>query len=118
MACKEFPMRWTGLFCLPSLTLALAAAPPRPVPLANAGFESGLEGWKATGPGAVEALPGLGHGGSKALRVRQGAFGQTTVAGPAVKLQVGRLYRLSAWAKAEGVTVDPAARYPRPWAPA
>lgn len=112
MACKEFPMRWTALFCLPSLALALAAAPPRPLPLANAGFESDLEGWKATGPGAVEALPGLGQGGSKALRVRQGAFGQTTVAGPAVKLQVGRLYRLSAWAKAEGVTVDPAARYP------
>ncbi len=101
--------------CLP--TLVAAAAEPVPVPVFNAGFEQQQDekplGWSlAAGPGTVSIGPGRKQG-FRSLRLAHPAGGAaSTVVSEPVKLQVGQLYRLSAWIRTEGVAVDPTARYP------
>jgi hypothetical protein len=89
-----------------------------PVPVANAGFEapgaSGQPtGWTVTGQGRVAASQEMHAEGSRSLLIENPAGGaQTTVQSGPVKLQVGQLYRLSAWVRTRGVQADPQARYP------
>jgi hypothetical protein len=98
--------------------LTPAHAAPAPVPVANAGFEalagSGLPtGWTATGGGKVSASADVRSEGGRGLAIESPLEGaQTTVQSEPVKLKVGRLYRLSAWARTRGVQADPQARYP------
>jgi len=89
-----------------------------PVSVANAGFESpGASGqptgWAVTGQGRVAASPELHSEGSRSLLIANPEGGaQTTVQSSSVKLQVGQLYRVSAWVRTRGVQADPQARYP------
>ncbi|WP_083967962.1 C45 family autoproteolytic acyltransferase/hydolase [Hyalangium minutum] len=98
--------------------LPAASAQAAQVPVANPGFEalagSGLPtGWSVTGPGQVSATPSVHAEGSRSLSIQNPPGGaETTVESEPLKLQVGRLYRLSAWARARGVQADPTARYP------
>jgi hypothetical protein len=88
------------------------------VPVANAGFEalagSGQpSGWSVSGQGQVTAPATVRAEGSRSLSIQSPPGGaETTVQSEPLKLQVGRLYRLSAWARARGVQADPTARYP------
>lgn len=88
------------------------------VPVANAGFEaltgSGLPtGWSVSGPGQVSAPSNVHAEGSRSLSLQNPPGGaETTLESEPLKLQVGRLYRLSAWARTRGVQADPTARYP------
>ena len=117
------PLRSTSSKCLRALllsSLVLHALPSLagPVPVANAGFEapgaSGQPtGWTVTGQGRVAASNELHAEGSRSLLIENPAGGaQTTVQSGPVKLQVGQLYRLSAWVRTRGVQADPQARYP------
>ncbi|WP_331116951.1 C45 family autoproteolytic acyltransferase/hydolase [Archangium sp.] len=116
------PFRMTSRF-LGALLLsvgALHAAPSRAaqVPVNNAGFESlggsgQPSGWTATGGGRVAASTDGKAEGSRGLVIENPSGGaETTVQSEPVKLQVGRLYRLSAWLRTRGVKADPQARYP------
>ncbi|NTV75031.1 MAG: hypothetical protein HGA66_12600, partial [Holophaga sp.] len=98
--------------------MALVASDPALLPLVNAGFEqqkdSQVAGWtlaKATG---ATVSVGLGHkAGFRSLRLENPAAGaESTVVSEPVKLEVGRLYRLSAFIRTKGVHPDPTARYP------
>ena len=98
--------------------MALVASDPALLPLVNAGFEqqkdSQVAGWtlaKATG---ATVSVGLGHkAGFRSLRLENPAGGaESTVVSEPVKLEVGRLYRLSAFIRTKGVHPDPTARYP------
>jgi hypothetical protein len=117
------PQRLISSKCLRALLLSsmvLTALPSlaSPVSVANAGFEapgaSGQPtGWAVTGQGRVAASNELHAEGSRSLLIENPAGGaQTTVQSGAVKLQVGQLYRLSAWVRTRGVQADPQARYP------
>jgi len=108
---------WTFLgICFSAL--ALVASDPVVLPLVNAGFEQQQDnqaaGWTlAKGKGATVSI-GLGHKpGFRSLRVENPAEGaESTVESEPVKLEVGRLYRLSAHIRTKGVHPDPTARYP------
>ncbi|WP_233261729.1 C45 family autoproteolytic acyltransferase/hydolase [Vitiosangium sp. GDMCC 1.1324] len=99
---------------------ALHASPSRAaqVPVSNAGFESLVSsgqpsGWTATGGGRVASSPDGKSEGARGLVIENPVGGaETTVQSEPVKLQVGRLYRLSAWVRTRGVQADAQARYP------
>ncbi|MBN1204230.1 MAG: hypothetical protein JXB05_04830 [Myxococcaceae bacterium] len=102
-------------------TLGVAHAQPSrtaAVPVANAGFETvagaGLPtGWSASGQGQVSATTGVRSEGSRSLVIQSPPGGaETTVQSQPLRLQVGHLYRLSAWVRTRGVQADPLARYP------
>jgi hypothetical protein len=107
------------LACLLALP-ALAGAPDRPVPLANPGFESAgagplpvgwsLDGPPCTGTQVRRAAPG--RSGEAALELSAPVAASLVVASEPVVLQVGHLYRLSAWVRTERAVSDPLARYP------
>jgi hypothetical protein len=88
------------------------------LPVANAGFESLAgsgqpTGWSVSGPGQVTANTAVRAEGSRSLSIQNPPGGaETTVQSEPLKLQVGRLYRLSAWVRTRGVQADPTARYP------
>lgn len=110
--------------CLGALVLTLGAvhaepahAAPTPVSVANAGFETLASGapasWTPVGQGKVSASAEVHAEGGRSLVIESPQGGaQTTVQSEPVKLQVGRLYRLSAWVKTRGVQADAQARYP------
>ncbi|NOK33549.1 hypothetical protein HMI49_10095 [Corallococcus exercitus] len=95
-----------------------AWAAPAPISVPNAGFETaastGLpQGWTASGQGKVSARGDAKAEGSRSLVIESPEGGaETTVTSELVKLQVGRLYRLSAWVRTKGVQADAQARYP------
>ncbi|XXF75420.1 C45 family autoproteolytic acyltransferase/hydrolase [Myxococcaceae bacterium GXIMD 01537] len=105
---------------LAALPLSLLALPAlaAPVQVVNAGFESlagsGLpSGWSVKGPGRVSVSAEARSEGGRGLSIANPAEGaETAVESEPVKLQVGRLYKLSAWVKTRGVRADPQARYP------
>jgi hypothetical protein len=107
------------LAILPAVIL-LHAGPSlaAPVPVTNASFEaqagSGLPtGWSVSGPGQASTTTTVRAEGSRSLSIQNPPGGaETTVQSEPLKLQVGRLYRLSAWARTRGVQADPTARYP------
>ncbi len=107
------------LAILPALTLLHASASQAgQLPVANASFEaqagSGLPaGWSVSGPGQVSTNTTVRAEGSRSLSIQNPPGGaETTVQSEPLKLQVGRLYRVSAWVRTRGVQADPAARYP------
>jgi hypothetical protein len=107
------------LALLPALTL-LHAAPSMagPIPVANASFEAYASagvptGWSVSGPGQVSTHTAVRAEGSRSLSIQNPpGGGETTVQSHPLKLQVGRLYRVSAWVRTRGVQADPTARYP------
>ncbi len=108
---------WTFLgICFSAL--ALVASDPVVLPLVNAGFEqqrdNQAEGWTLAKANGATVSIGLGHKpGFRSLRLENPAEGaESTVVSEPVKLEVGRLYRLSAHIRAKGVRPDPTARYP------
>ncbi|WNG37012.1 hypothetical protein F0U61_27525 [Archangium violaceum] len=116
------PLRMTSRFLGALLLTAGALHSPASwaaqVPVTNAGFESLASsghptGWTATGEGKVTSSPDGKAEGARGLFIENPASGaETTVQSEPVKLQVGRLYRLSAWVRTRGVQADPQARYP------
>lgn len=89
-----------------------------PLPVANAGFEaqtgSGVPtGWSISGPGQATLTTSVRAEGSRSLSLQNPPGGaETTLQSEPLKLQVGRLYRVSAWIRTHGVQADPTARYP------
>ncbi|QRO02296.1 hypothetical protein JRI60_26435 [Archangium violaceum] len=115
------PLRKISLLGAVLLTVGGLHATPSAaaqVPVTNAGFEapgtSGLPaGWTVSGEGRVTSSAEGRSEGAKGLVIENPAGGaETTVQSQPVKLQVGRLYRLSAWVRTRGVRADPQARYP------
>ncbi|HEX8435632.1 C45 family autoproteolytic acyltransferase/hydolase [Archangium sp.] len=110
--------RFLGALLLSAGALHAGPARAAQVPVANAGFESLASsgqpsGWTVTGGGKVAASADGRSEGSRGLAIENPAGGsETTVQSEPVKLQVGRLYRLSAWVRTRGVKADPVARYP------
>ncbi|HYO70437.1 MAG TPA: C45 family autoproteolytic acyltransferase/hydrolase, partial [Archangium sp.] len=110
--------RFTGALLLTAGALHAPVSGAAQVPVSNAGFEaqaaSGLPtGWNVTGGGRVASSPEGKAEGARGLVIENPATGaETTVQSEPVKLQVGRLYRLSAWVRTRGVQADPQARYP------
>lgn len=98
-------------------SLAAPAASPIPVPNGNfelAGGSSGLPAfWTAKGQGKVAGSAEAKVEGARGLAIESPQGGaETTVESEAMKLQVGQLYRVSAWVRTRGVQADPQARYP------
>ncbi|MBM7116472.1 C45 family peptidase [Archangium primigenium] len=98
--------------------LPIAAHAGGAVALPNAGFEeraaAGLPTqWSVAGTGRVISSTDGKSEGARGLVIEHPAAGaETTVESQPVKLQVGRLYRLSAWVRTRGVHADAQARYP------
>ena len=110
--------RFVGALVLTAGALHAPASRAAQVPVANAGFEAQAAsgqptGWSVTGGGKVASSPEGKAEGARGLVIENPASGaETTVQSEPVKLQVGRLYRLSAWVRTRGVQADPQARYP------
>ena len=110
---------WMGI-CLTLLTgAAVAGTGGAQLAVPNGGFETlagtGAEGWTLAGPSGatLTATEEVRAEGLRSLRVDNPAGGgETSVLGQPITLQVGQLYRLSAWIKARNVQADPLARYP------
>ncbi|NTX40388.1 hypothetical protein HUA78_38765 [Myxococcus sp. CA033] len=98
---------------------AVAASPVKSSAVPNGNFEvaggssSVPAFWRSQGPGKVASSAEGKAEGSRGLLIEspQGG-GETTVESENLQLQVGQLYRLSAWVRTKGVQVDPQARYP------
>jgi hypothetical protein len=92
------------------------------IPIKNSGFESpGRDGlpadWSVIDPPdrqatSVGADPVTRHSGNAALRVMHSRLASVSYASEPVRLEVGKLYRLSGWIKTEDVMLDPTSRYP------
>lgn len=103
--------------------LPASAAPPI-VP--NGGFEevsgSSAASWSVDGPlaaGASVVRDGaVKHGGGASLKLSAPSPALVTVASAEVRLEVGHVYRLSAFLRTEKAASDAAARYPTPVAAA
>lgn len=96
--------------------MGLAAA-DAPLALVNASFERGAtapEGWTVAAPGTttVQRSGETFRTGTASLLIASPRPASVTVTSAPLTLQVGRLYRLSGWIRAEDVASDPTARYP------
>ncbi|HSD25835.1 MAG TPA: hypothetical protein VLL75_00965, partial [Vicinamibacteria bacterium] len=120
-------MRRVLLLCATLLSVLPAPAFPqatatadRPVPVGNDGFEAtgtaGLpSGWSLDGTapdGAVVRRAEGGHGGAASIELGADTAASLVVLSDEVVLQVGRIYRLSAWVRTRDAKADPLARYP------
>jgi len=115
------PMSFAALtaaaLLLPSVP-SLAAG----VEVPNGGFEqsdpAGAAGWSVDGalpPGAVVARdPEVKHAGAGSLRLSAPGPASITVSSGEVRLEVGHVYRLSAFVRTERAVSDPTGRYPTP----
>jgi hypothetical protein len=110
--------------CFALAVLPAAAAPQakadRPVSVANAGFEAAGTGvlpsaWSREGrppAGGLAQRADGGHGGAASVELGAEAPASLTVVSDPVSLEVGHVYRLSAWVRTRGASADPLARYP------
>jgi hypothetical protein len=101
----------------------LAAAPPT---LPNGGFEDVAAGaaasWTVDGATAAGASvvrdADVKHGGAASLRLSAPSPASMAVSSAEVRLEVGHVYRLSAFVRTEKAASDPTGRYPTPVAAA
>lgn len=111
---------------LAALFLFAATAPAAPPSLANGGFEeasaAGATGWSLEGtlpPGASVARDASAqNGGAASLKLAAPAPASIAVSSGEVRLEVGHVYRLSAFVRTEKAYADPTGRYPTPVAAA
>ncbi len=92
------------------------------VPLANAGFERlspdgavtdwGMDVAQSSAGSAIVASTDAVHGGVGSLELVVRGHGTVTAESAPVALEVGRLYRLSAWIRTDGAVSDPMTKYP------
>src|SRR5512136_1491306 len=89
------------------------------VTVQNPGFESSHEpaGWTADRPlTAAEGGYGIdrsvAHTGEQSLSLSLRRPGSLRLLSSGVKLEVGKIYRLSGWIRTEGASADPLSRYP------
>ncbi|MCU7496315.1 MAG: hypothetical protein HF314_08245 [Ignavibacteria bacterium] len=87
----------------------------------NPGFEQQSPGdkpldWQSNPKGQSQVLldKKTMHEGHSSLLISHGNFSSTSVLSSQVKLNVGSLYRLSAWVKTENAYTNPASQYPTP----
>jgi hypothetical protein len=107
-----------------TLAFLPAAATPSPaddraVALANAGFEIAGEGplpasWSLEGrpAGGTARKAESGRGSAASLELAAGEPASLAVVSEPLRLEIGRLYRLSAWVRTRDARADPLARYP------
>ena len=103
---------------------ASAPAAPRGTPagavLARAGFDEGgpalPAGWAVPDGGAARASVDAGtkRSGAGSLRLSNAVPASTMAVGPPVRLEVGKVYRLSGWIRTRAAFSDPVGRYPTP----
>jgi hypothetical protein len=95
-----------------ALLLALALSSATPTPPSPPAVLS-PSGWTSVGSGTARPASGSDLATAAALTLESPAGGgETTALSAPVKLEVGRLYRLSADVETRGVHVDPEPRYP------
>jgi len=108
------------------LSAVLAVGPPisadEEIPLANPGFErvaadGAIVDWSLVGArsddgATMTASADFARSGVGSVRVGVRGHGTATVESAPVSLEVGKLYRLSAWIRTEGVVSDATTRYP------
>ncbi|MEE4273324.1 MAG: C45 family autoproteolytic acyltransferase/hydrolase [Thermoanaerobaculales bacterium] len=113
-------MRLTVLIV--SLLSAVVVLADEVVPLGNSGFEKvdadgRVDGWavleELTTTGAVvEGCTDLPFDGVGSLKLGLTGHGSVSVESEPVRLEVGTLYRLSAWIRTSGAVSDPTTKYP------
>jgi hypothetical protein len=111
-----------ALILLVVLSFPVAGAADEEIALVNPGFErlapdGSVLDWSrdpelssegATVGGSTESP----HSGVGSLRLAVRGHGSVTAVSSPVELEVGRLYRLSAWVRTEGAVSDPTSKYP------
>ena len=113
------------LMLILSLTLlaaavVLAAAPEPAIPLLNPGFEilqaEGAAGWQpdSLSATAIGIDRTVARSGQASLQIRHLSLRRSTLFSQPVKLEVGKLYRLSGWIRTAGAHTDSAQHYPTP----
>jgi len=88
-----------------------------PIDVTNYGFElTGSDnlpaGWKIDTPGIVRIDAQNSRSGSSGLQIIHSTGQKTTIISDPLNLQIGHLYRLSAWIKTENVVTNQVDRYP------
>lgn len=118
-------MKCTHLIAAALLSVALPAAGASPA-VSNGGFEevSGplAVSWSVEGSLGTEATVSrdatVARGGAASLRLQAPAPASVAVSSAEVLLEVGHVYRLSAFVRTEKAVSDPTGRYPTPVAAA
>lgn len=116
-------IRFVSAVALLSFSPLLAAAPPV-VP--NGGFEEAsgpiAASWSVDSPIGAESTvvrdSGVAHGGGASLHLSAPSPASISVSSAEVLLEVGHVYRLSAFVRTEKAVSDPTGRYPTPVAAA
>jgi len=98
-----------------------AARPERLLRIANGSFEAGgangmPAGWRLMAPlpagGSARQDASVAHAGTKSVVLASTAPASIALVSEPITLEVGHLYRLSAWIKSKGALSDATARYP------
>jgi hypothetical protein len=106
-------MKKVFLLLITILLITVDVFPQTEIKIANPGFEEVNKDWKITGGGNV-SYDNLFHSGSKSISVNHPDWNQTTISSEEVKMKVGHVYKLSAWAKTESVYSNNYDQYPTP----
>ena len=113
------------LLVLTALVAAFPVSAAQPA-VPNGGFEepagNGAASWSADAPvpegAAIARDEAARHGGAASLRLSAARPASLSVSSGEVRLEVGRVYRLSAYVRTEKALSDAAGRYPTPVAAA
>ncbi len=115
-------IRRAVVFACAVFSLMTASAAGQEIEISNPGFEQlepggAVAGWRllvdTSSEGAVfVGDAGSAHQGLGSGKIALRGHGSVTVESDPVKLDVGKLYRLSGWIRTEGAISDPVARYP------
>ena len=113
-------MRLSGIIaCVALLGVFARSGWSQEVTLQNPGFESSREaaGWSAdrslaVAEGSCGIARGVAHTGEQSLNLSLHRPGSFRLLSAGVKLEVGKIYRLSGWIRTEGASADPLSRYP------
>ena len=98
----------------------LAAAPGQSIPLANPGFETlqaeGAAGWQpdSLSTACISLDRAVIRSGQSSLHILHASPRRSTLLSQPVRLEVGKLYRLSGWIRTSGARTDSAQHYPTP----
>jgi hypothetical protein len=114
--------RWTIVVSIVAIVVVTGPVVASEIALANSGFEQlgasgSVLGWRfvperSTEGGRMVPLTRGVHSGVGAVGLEVGAEGRVTVESNPVELEVGQLYRLSAWIRTVGAVSDPMTKYP------
>ncbi len=100
-------------FCLLSFFITPSIAQIN-IPINNSDFEESGKGWRYAGNGKIVFDGSVAYNGDISVSIDHQDWMKTKVESEEVNLKVGRVYKLTGWAKTESVYSNGSEQYPTP----